>query len=218
VIRINLVRVKKSRRAPAGQRQLLYMGMAVLVTIGGLVFVHIQASGELEGLQQENRRVQADIDRLKAEIGDYDKVKAQREELLKQRKSIQALEAGRAGPVFLLRELSEILTPGKGPTFDKVTYEEALRRDPNVGFNASWDTHRAWIESYEENQKKVRIRGAAKSNDDAAEFMKRLNSSVFFSGVRLENTVQSQDRGGLRGGASSALKHITFSLNAEVVY
>ena len=166
--------------------------------------------GKLDAMVQENARIQTDIDRLKAELGDYDKVKSQREELLKQRKSIQALEAGRTGPVFLLRELSEILTPGKGPTFDRVSYEEALRRDPNVGFNAAWDTRRAWLESYEEQQKKVRIRGAAKSHDDAAEFMKRLNSSVFFNGVRLENTIQSSGSGPVR--------HITFNLNAEVTY
>jgi type IV pilus assembly protein PilN len=211
LIRVNLIRLKKSRRQEAGQRQLLYMGLGVLAAIGTVVFVHIQATGELETLQQENGRLQADITRLKAELGDYDKVKAQREELLKQRKSIQALEAGRTGPVYLLRELSEILTRGKGPTFDRVSYEEALRRDPNVGFNASWDPRRAWLESFEENQKKVRIRGAAKSHDDAAEFMKRLNSSVFFNAVRLENASQVQQAGGV-------IRHITFNLNAEVIY
>ena len=70
-------------------------------------------------------------------------------------------------------------------------YEEALRRDPNVGFNSSWETRRVWLESYEENNKKVRIKGVAKSHDDAAEFMKRLNSSVFFRDVRLDSTVRS---------------------------
>jgi type IV pilus assembly protein PilN len=210
VIRINLIRQKRGLRAEASQRHLLAMGAALLMGMGGVVGVHVHTSGKLAALVQENARIQTDIDRLKAELGDYDKVKAQREELLKQRKSIQSLEAGRTGPVFLLRELSEILTPGKGPTFDRVTYEEALRRDPNVGFNAAWDTRRAWLESYEEQQKKVRIRGAAKSHDDAAEFMKRLNSSVFFNGVRLENTSQTSGSGPVR--------HVTFNLNAEVTY
>jgi type IV pilus assembly protein PilN len=211
VIRINLVRAKKTRKQEAGQRQLLMMGGSVLLAIGAVVFLHIQTTNELDRLTVENARVQADIDRLKTELGDYDKVKAQREELIKQRKSIQALEAGRTGPVFLLRELSEILTPGKGPTFDRVAYEEALRRDPNVGFNASWDTKRAWIESYEEKAHKAKIRGAAKSHDDAAEFMKRLNSSVFFKGVRFESSVQA-------AGQTGSVPHINFNLNAEVIY
>ena len=189
------------------------MGAALLVGLGGVVVVHVHEhrhAGRRCSRERAPRRPTST--RLKAELGDYDKVKAQREELLKQRKSIQALEAGRTGPVFLLRELSEILTPGKGPTFDRVTYEETLRRDPNVGFNASWDTRRAWLESYDENQKKVRIRGAAKSNDDAAEFMKRLNSSVFFSGVRLENTDP------VASGGGGSVRHVTFNLNAEVIY
>ena len=211
MIRINLIRQKRGLRAEAGQRHLLAMGAALLVGLGGRG--GRPRARDRQAGRPSCRRTSASRPTsiaLKAELGDYDKVKAQREELLKQRKSIQSLEAGRTGPVFLLRELSEILTPGKGPTFDRVAYEEALRRDPNVGFNAAWDTRRAWLVSYEEQQKKVRMRGAAKSHDDAAEFMKRLNSSVFFNGVRLENTVQSSEAGPVR--------HITFNLNAEVTY
>lgn len=211
MIRINLLRNKRSRRTDVGHRQLLAMAASLVVTVGAIAVVHFQASSTLEEIALENSRLQAEIDALKKELGDYDRIKAQREELLKQRKSIEQLEAGRTGPVFLLRELSELLTPGKGPTFDRVAYEEALRRDPNVGFNASWETRRAWMESYEEANKKVKIRGVAKSHDDAAEFMKRLNSSVFFKDVRLEDTIQS-------ARTSGAIPHITFNLNAEVIY
>jgi len=146
---------------------------------------------------------------LKAELGDYDKIKAQREELLKQRKTIQALENGRNGPVFLLREMSEILTAGKGPTFDGVTYQEQLLRDPNVGFNAGWDTKRVWIEGFDESGKSARIRGQAKSNDDVAEFLKRLNLSVFFADVRPDGT---------RSADASGVKYVTFTLSATVIY
>jgi type IV pilus assembly protein PilN len=105
--------------------------------------------------------------------------------------------------------MSEILSPGKGPTFDRVTYEETLRRDPNAGFNASWDPRRVWMEGYSEDQKHVRIRGAAKSNEDVAEFLKRLNSSVFFSEVNLDSTSQVSGHG---------IKFVDFSLSANVIY
>lgn len=190
------------------------MGGGLLAALVGIVVMHLQASGTLDDLNNENKRIKDDVARLKAELGDYDKVKAQRENLLRQRKSIEALEAGRTGPVYLLREMSEILTPGKGPTFDRIAYEEALRRDPNVGFNASWDTHRVWLESYEENNKRVRIRAAGKSHDDAAEFMKRLGSSVFFNDVRFENSTQTAQTA---TGAGS-VRHVTFNLTAEVIY
>jgi type IV pilus assembly protein PilN len=175
----------------------------------GVVFLHLQADGELEAIKRRNTIVTADVARLKQEIGDYDKVRAQREELLRQRKTIQALDSGRNGPVYLLREMSEILSPGKGPTFDRVTYEETLRRDPNAGFNASWDARRVWLEGYSEEQKHVRIRGAAKSNEDVAEFLKRLNSSVFFSDVNLDSTSQVSGR---------TVKFVNFGLSANVVY
>lgn len=213
MIRINLIPGKKPKRAEAGQRHLVYMGVGLLVGVGALVMVHVSESNSLDEVRRQNSLIEQDIARLKTELGDYDKVKAQREELLKQRKTIQALDSNRTGPVFLLRELSEILTPGKGPTFDGVAYQENLLRDPNAGFNASWDTHRVWLEGFDENQKKVRIRGSAKSNEDVAEFLKRLNLSVFFSDVSPESTNQVTV-----GGVGSTVKYVTFNLSATVIY
>jgi type IV pilus assembly protein PilN len=209
VIRINLLPIRKVKRAEASQRQFVYMGMAILATVVGVVFLHLQSAGQLEEIKRKNTILAADVARLKQEIGDYDKIRSQREELLRQRKTIQALDAGRTGPVYLLREMSEILSPGKGPTFDRVTYEETLRRDPNAGFNASWDPRRVWMEAYAEDQKHVRLRGAAKSNEDVAEFLKRLNSSVFFSEVNLDSTTQVSGHG---------IKFVNFGLSANVTY
>jgi len=213
VIRINLLPGKKPKRTETGQRHLVFMGVGLLVGLVGIVLFHVQAAGQLDDIHHRNALIQADIERLKGELGDYDKVKGQREELLKQRKTIQALESNRTGPVFLLREISEILTPGKGPTFDGITYQENLLRDPNAGFNASWDTRRVWLETFDEDHKKVRIRGAAKSNEDVAEFLKRLNLSVFFTEVNPESTSQNSV-----GPASSSVKFVNFNLSAAVVY
>lgn len=209
MIRINLLPIRKVKRAEASQRQFLYLGVALLLTVGGVIFFHLQTAGQLEDIKRRNTILQADVARLKQEVGDYDKVRAQREELLRQRKTIQALEAGRTGPVYLLREMSEILSPGKGPTFDRITYEETLRRDPNAGFNASWDPRRVWVDGYAEDHKQIKLRGSAKSNEDVAEFLKRLNSSVFFSEVNLDSTNQTSGRG---------IKYVTFSLSAKVIY
>jgi type IV pilus assembly protein PilN len=209
VIRINLLPIRKVKKAEASQREFLYLGVAILAAVGGVIFMHLQAANQLEEIRRKNTILQADVARLKKEIGDYDKIRAQREELLRQRKTIQALDAGRTGPVYLLREMSELLSPGKGPTFDRVTYEETLRRDPNAGFNASWDPRRVWLDGYTEDQKQVRLRGAAKSNEDVAEFLKRLNSSVFFSDVNLDSTSQTSGRG---------IKYVTFGLSAKVIY
>ena len=208
MIRINLLPTRKAKRQEASQRQFLLMGLAVLATIGLVIFFHLQATTELENAQHDNTILQADVARLKQELGDYEKVRGQREELLKQRKTIQSLESGRTGPVYLLRELSEILSPGKGPTFDRVTYEETLRKDPNAGFT-NWETKRAWLDSYSETALAVKIRGAAKSNEDVAEFLKRLNSSVFFKDVNLDATAQAN---------KGSVKYVNFGLSATVIY
>ncbi len=211
MIRINLLPARKIKRREASQRQLVYMAAGVFLALGAVIYVHLDTTSVLEEQQRQSTRLTAEIEKLKAEMGDYDKIKAQRTELLKQRESIKALEAGRTGPVYLLREISEILTPGKGPTFDRVAYEESLRRDPNVGFNASWDTRRLWIDGIEEADRKVKIRGSAKSTDDIAEFLKRLQSSVFFSNV--EYGGQSQVT-----ATTANIRHFSFSIGAGVLY
>ena len=208
MIRINLLPTRRAKRQEAGQRQFLLMGLAILATIGLVVFFHLDATTELEKAQHDNTLLQADVAKLKTELGDYDKVRGQREELLRQRKTIQSLETGRTGPVYLLRELSEILSPGKGPTFDRVTYEETLRKDPNAGFS-NWETKRAWLESYTEDNMRVKIQGSAKSNEDVAEFLKRLNSSVFFKDVNLDATAQA---------AKGSVKFVNFGLSTTVIY
>ncbi len=209
MIRINLLPTRKAKRQEASQRQFLVMGIAILGTIALVVFFHLQATADLEKIQRDNTITQAEVARLKQELGDYDKIRSQREELLKQRKTIQALESGRTGPVFLLREMSEILSPGKGPTFERVTYEETLRKDPNAGFNSNWETKRVWLDSYAEDKQKIKLKGAAKSNEDVAEFLKRLNSSVFFKDVNLDATAQA---------AKGLVKYVNFSLSASVIY
>ncbi len=212
MIRINLLPQKKQRKAEAGQKQLVYMAFSLLVVVGGIVVFHMSVQGDLDAITRENQVVQAEIDRFKAQLGDYDQVRGQREELLRQQETIKALEERRTGPVFLLRELSEILTPAKGPTFDRLSYEETIRRDPNAGFNAAWDTRRVWLQTFEEQERQVKIKGAAKSNEDVAEFLKRLQASVFFKGVVLEQTSQ------VNVNRNGDVKHLTFSLSTGVIY
>lgn len=213
MMRINLIRVKRARRRDAGERALVIMGASVLAAAAVLVFITVNADRELQAMVRASNLVKDDIERLKSELGDYDTIKQQRLDLLKQQKTIDALKTGRTGPIFLMRELSEILTGGKGPTFDRVSYEERLRRDPNVGFNAGWDPRRVWLESFDEVQRKVRIRASARTNEDVAEFLKRLQLSVFFADVTPESTIQVQDAAG-----GAAARRVTFQMSARVVY
>ena len=51
------------------------------------------------------------------------------------------------------------------------------------------------------------------TNEDVAEFLKRLQVSIFFSDVTPESTTQVSE-----AVANPGTKHVTFNLSAKVVY
>ena len=160
---------------------------------------------------RRSRWCERDLAQLKVEVGDYDKVKAQREQLIKQRDAIKKLQDNRSGPVWMMRELSDILTKGKGPTYNKEELAEALQKDPNAASNPNWDSRRVWMLSYEEKAHTVKIRGAAKSDEDVAELLKRLKQSAFFSKVYWQQTQPQSD-------AKLNVSYVTFDVSCQVHY
>jgi type IV pilus assembly protein PilN len=211
MIRINLLPVKAAKRREQGQRQLLAGVIAITLAIVGVIVFHTAQASKINDLRFQNQQTSAAIARLKAEIGDYDLVKAQREDLIRQRDAIKRLQANRSGPVWLMRELSDILTKGKGPTFNKEQYEEQLKRDPNAGFNPNWEPKRVWLLSYDEHNHSVKIHGAAKSDEDVAEFLKRLKLSAFFSDVYWQQTQPQTD-------SRLSVSYVTFDVTCKVNY
>ena len=212
MIRINLLPVKKAKKRATGQRQTLLMAAFVIVEIVTVVGYHMYASLSVDEKQRRNEETKAAITKLKTEVGDYEQVKAQRDELLMQRDAINKLQSGRSGPVYVLRELSEILTKDKGPTYSKEEYEKKLRNDPNAGYNPSWDPRRLVISTWKEKDRKVTLEGLAKSNDDVAEFLKRLQLSVYFGDVVLDQTMEVAD-----AKKSSGIVY-TFKIRCSVKY
>ncbi len=211
MIRINLLPVKAAKKREAGQRQLLAGVVAFSLALVGVIVFHGTEVAAINDQKAQNEATKQAIERLKQELGDYDQVKAQREELLKQREAIKKLQANRAGPVFLMRELSDILTKGKGPSLNKDAYEAQLKKDPTSGFNSNWETRRVWLLNYEEKAHSVKIKGAAKSDEDVAEFLKRLKQSPFFTDVYWQGT-QPQIDGKLN------VSYVTFDVTCKVDY
>ena len=211
MIRINLLPVRQVRRAQASRRQLAIIAAALIVQIGAMFFLYDAKESEVEQMQRRVQVVQAEIDRLKKEVGDFEKLRRQRDRLLKQRKVINELHKGRTGPVWVLRELSEILTPGKGPTVEKRDYEALVRRDPSAGYNVRWNPRRLWINGITEQRGKVSLVGKAKDHDDVAELLKRLNLSRYFQGVQLRRITQVRDN-------KLKLKVVKFSMACRVNY
>ena len=109
MIRINLLPVKAAKKREAGQRQLLAGVVAFSLALVGVIVFHGTEVAAINDAKAQNDATRQAIERLKQELGDYDKVKAAVEELKKQREAIKKLQANRSGPVYLMRELSDIL-------------------------------------------------------------------------------------------------------------
>jgi type IV pilus assembly protein PilN len=211
MIRINLLPVKAAKKREAGQRQVLMLLLIVLGCFGLIVAVHLYKTGEIERMRKRNQEISARLAKLKAEVGDYDVIKAQYDELIRQKQTIDRLKSGRTGPVGVLREFSDIISKGKGPRLNVADYEVLLKKDPNAGYNPTWDTRRVWITNYTEQNRRVKLVGGAKSYDDVAEFMKRLQLSVYFSEVQLL-PIRAQIDGKM------GVKYVSFEMTAAANY
>jgi len=211
VIRINLLPVKAERRREAARIQLIFGAVTVGAMLVALMVWHGVVTAETEDLAEKKKNVETVVTKLKKEVGDYDLVKAQRENLLRQKDAIQRLQQSRSGPAYFLRELSHVLTQGKGPTFNHMRYEETLRRDPNAAINLAWDPKRVWLISYVEKDRQVQMQVGAKSDDDVAEFLKRLKLSAFFSEVYWKQTQPQVD-------SKLNVSYVTFDVDCKVTY
>ena len=208
MIRINLLPVRRAAQAQTAQRQLIAFAAVFLALIGILFFLHDMQVTELGDKQREVRELEADIAKLKSEVGDFDRLKQQRDTLLSQRKVINDLQAQRSGPVRLMRELSDIMSVGKGPTVDQAKYEQLLRRDASSGYNPNWNPRRMTLTELKEKNGGLEIRGNARDHDDVAEFMRRLMLSIHFDDVQLHRNDQVED-------AKSKAKLVKFSLSCK---
>ena len=88
-----------------------------------------------------------------------------------------------------------------------------LRQDDPTAtpYNPAWDTRRLWVKELVEEDRQCSIRGAGRTNEDIAEFLRRLTSSNRFENVELVRTEGVTDQ-------ASGLVLINFELTAGVIY
>src|SRR5579883_1587613 len=124
MIRINLFPVRQARLTEIGKLHAVIGLAGLLFVVSVIVVLYRYQVKENDRLRAKNDKIRKELEALKKGLGDYEKVKAQRAELQRQQEAIKKLQKDRAGPVFLMRELSDILSKGKGPSFDKAEYED----------------------------------------------------------------------------------------------
>ncbi|MGB3051991.1 MAG: PilN domain-containing protein [Polyangiales bacterium] len=223
MIRINLLPTGKTKRArrvapsplPTGDLNLSTWGLvfggaiaAWLVVLGILYFVQ---SGEMETIAQENKTLEARRDELMRKTKGLAEVEGRLEKSRRLEKVVQELERARRGPTRAVMELSNVLSSPGGPTINPTELERMRQENPLAGFNESWDVRRLWISRFEEIERDCKITGMGRSNDDVAEFLRRLTLSEIYEGVTLQRTRAATD-------SETTLPMVGFDITCKVKY
>jgi type IV pilus assembly protein PilN len=221
MIRINLLPGKRETRRAAtsslsggaggGNTWLLGVLGAMLVTGLICLFLYSAKARELAKIEGKNKEVQASIDSIKAQIVDHPQVKARLKELKDREEAIDKLQAARTGPTSAMMELSHILSPGRGPSFDRDRMEQLRKDNPTQLPNPSWDPRRLWLSQYQEASREVKISGYARDGEDVSEFYRRMSLSEFFTDIRLLPGQKMMD-------TQTKLEVVKFQLSAKAKY
>lgn len=216
MIRVNLLPRRREQKREGGNLWIVALAAVVLAEIVGIIFVHAQKKTELDDIQQANNVLTASINQKKAQVQNHEAVKRDLAEYQKREDAIAQLQSGRTGPTALLLELSRMLTSRKLPTTDPEAMEKLRRENPLAIPSDRWDPKRLWITSFKEDNKSVILLGVGKTNDDVAEFLRRVSVSRYFDKVKL---VKTEERAAtVAANAGPSIKVIGFEMRASVRY
>ncbi len=159
MIRINLIRGKRKKRRE------LNVGFAFLlvplVVLLGTLYFHTTVTGRIKSLETGIQQANADVERLKKEIGEVEKFKARKAELQKKVDIISNLQKNRIGPVRHFEALSSAIP------------------------------EKCWIDKLEIKGDRVSVSGVALNNNTVANFMTALAQTGRFRDVALGSADQA---------------------------
>jgi len=223
MIRINLLSTDKKKRArriapsplPTGDLSLgtwaAIYGGAIVVWLAVLGILYFVQSGELESLAQENKTLEARRDELQGKTKGLADVEGRLEKSRRLEKVVQELERARRGPTRAVMELSKVLSIPGGPTINPAELERMREENPLAGYNESWDVRRLWLSRFEEVERECKMTGMGRSNEDVAEFLRRLTLSEIYDGVTLQRTRAAND-------PDTGLQVVGFDITCKVKY
>jgi type IV pilus assembly protein PilN len=210
MIRINLLPTDKKKRArrlapsplPSGDLSLgtwgAVYGAAIAVWLVVLGIIYFAQSGELEAVAQENKTLEARRDELQGKTKGLAEVEGRLEKSRRLEKVVQELERARRGPTG-------------GPTINPAELERMREENPLAGYNESWDVRRLWLSRFEEVERECKMTGMGRSNEDVAEFLRRLTLSEIYDGVTLQRTRATSD-------PDTGLQMVGFDITCKVKY
>jgi len=157
MIRINLLPVRQTRKLEAARLEftLAILGGLVVTVLSGATWALF--TWQLSSTQDQNAALQAEIDRLAADVAKVDEMEKFKAELERKLAVIQGLRNKKAGPVHMLDEIA-IATPEK-----------------------------LFVTSVKEKGGQLQLAGVSVSNDVISQFLRALDDSSYFEGVYLED-------------------------------
>lgn len=166
MIRINLLPVEQTKKWELGQKQIV---LFVLVLVGVGVGNWSWSSSVSDELVAKRRQVE----RLRADIAQLDKVIAEVKNIAKEKEAIE----------LKLRVLDDLRRARTGPVR---ALDDLAQKIPE----------RVWLISFQEKGGQLVVRGGAVTNEDLADFLRVLKSSSFFKNPALKRSVQKDAKEG----------------------
>ena len=223
MIRINLLPTERKRRArriagaPVATGDLspatwgLVYGGAVAVWLAVLGTLYFVQSSELDTVAEQNKTLEARRNELRGKTSGLSDVEARLEKSRRLEQVVQELERARRGPTRAVMELSKLLSSPGGPTINPEELERLRQDNPLAGYNESWDVRRLWLTRFEEVERECKIEGMGRSNEDVAEFLRRLTLSEVYEVVTLQRTRSTVDD-------ETGLQMVGFDITCRVQY
>jgi type IV pilus assembly protein PilN len=159
MIRINLIRGKRKKRRELDINA-AYLALPLLVLVGLFLF-HRMETNRINELQADIVRKNAEVERLKKEIGEVEKFKLRKAELQQKVDIISNLQTGRTLPLKVFEAVSASIP------------------------------EKCWIDKMEMKGTQVVLSGIALNNHTVANFMTALGQSGRFQNVALGTAEQA---------------------------
>jgi type IV pilus assembly protein PilN len=167
MIRINLLPVREAEQA-ATQRQEITLGALIFVlTVVLIAFFHLLQGQRIRAASEELARHEASVQQLRAVTQEVRQLKRDKKELEEKLKVIANLHRKKAGPVYILDNLSAS-TPAQ-----------------------------LWLTEFVDAGGAATLSGLAADNQTIAAFMRMLSGSAYFSNVDLVETSQIEQGQGV---------------------
>lgn len=179
MIRINLLPAGETRkRAASGQGQtfvVIFVALVVFEVLG--LFMWYQSVEEEVGLaKQQATKAEKEVKRLEAMKTQLEEREKAKIELSRQNIIFEQLKARQTGPPEMLQFLSYVLTKKE----DNLYNRDEIKAQEASGWATNWDPRHVWITEFKQDENEVTLEGMARSRQDAAEFVRRLSSGVYF--------------------------------------